>query len=105
MSAPRKPKPSFDLPRRSPEGAEAGAQPDTAWVYRSAPASTVRRGPDVRRGPSRPAIDGDPILTPSHLSGFERTVEWLSFPLQMVLVLGLAAGQVIGESGSDTRRP
>jgi hypothetical protein len=94
MSTPRRPKPSFDLP--SP-AATPGTQPETAWIYRSAAA------PAVRRTPSPTAIDGETPVR-RQTSGLQRAVERLSFPLQMALMLGLAAGQIIREPASDTRR-
>lgn len=50
--------------------------------------------------PLRPAIDSEtpPRHQPSRL---ERAVDWLSFPLQMALVLGVAAGQIVRKSQGD----
>lgn len=67
--APKKRKPSFDLPAGEPSGA------DTGWVYRT----------DAGRGPRRPAAaerSGGP--TPA-----DRVVAWVSAPFAMVVLLAL----------------
>lgn len=82
---PRKRKPSFD----APQGASDTA---TGWVYRSG-----------EPGSALPVIDTAPVrppetvpMSPADLSVFARTLDWVSRPMQIGLVLGLAPLRWIG---------
>jgi hypothetical protein len=89
---PRKRKPSFDVP----EGASETA---TGWVYRSAEPSSPL--PVIDTAPVRPP---ETVPPPPGIPALTRTIDWVSRPMQIGLVLGLAPLRWIGGSRSSCHR-
>jgi hypothetical protein len=83
MPKSKKPKPSFDVP-------PAAAPADTGWVYRSGEASEA-----LVPAPETALV---PVAAPGTLALSSRprgAMDWVSFPFEVAVMLGVAALRVV----------
>jgi hypothetical protein len=83
MPKSKKPKPSFDVP-------PAAAPAETGWVYRSGEAIEA-----LVPAPETALVPAAPLRTLAAPGRSRGAMDWLSFPFEVAVMLGVAALRVV----------